>query len=199
MPGLVLGAVGVMVGAATGRHAAMARSPRKCASRRLGVRLLIQLVGVAAFAAAGLGSFYLNGSYTHTDKETGRKTTMAGPEALRAGWENAKLFSRDLSAGLSMLWEREKSKSWREIWEELRAAFKDPTAEAAELLGVAAEAPAEEVKRAHRQLARLHHPDKVEPAKQEEAKIFMQRINWAKEVMLSPAGSRHGLSESFDG
>ena len=40
---------------------------------------------------------------------------------------------------------------------------------------------------AHRQLAKVHHPDKVaglEPESVEQAKQQMQRLNWAKERML---------------
>ena len=57
--------------------------------------------------------------------------------------------------------ERYKRKSWSEIWEELRAAFRDPAVEAAELLSVPTDASAAVIKRRHRELALLQHPDKV--------------------------------------
>ena len=52
-------------------------------------------------------------------------------------------------------------KSWAELWSDVRATFRDPTAEAAELLGVPIDATAASVKSAHRKLAVQHHPDKV--------------------------------------
>ena len=72
LPGLLIGAIGVMGAAASGRVVDIERSPRRCSSRRLSVRLLLQLIGVCGFAGATLGAFYLNGSYTHTDRETGK-------------------------------------------------------------------------------------------------------------------------------
>jgi DnaJ family protein C protein 22 len=190
LPRLCVGAIGVMIGAVSGRVAAMDHTPRRCRTRRLTVRLLLQLVGVGAFAGAALGAFYLNGSYTYSDKDTGETKTMAGPEALAAAWEGVGALSADVRQAAGMLWERQKGRSWSEIYAEIREAFRDPSVEAAEELGIAVDAPAEEIKRAHRQLARLHHPDKVEPAAQEEAKKRMQKLNWAKEVMLSKAGAK---------
>ena len=86
-----------------------------------------------------------------------------------------------------MLWERQKGKTWQEIWDELKEAFRDPAVEAAQVLGVSADASLEEVKRAHRNLARKHHPDKVgdDAEQQEAAKLFMQKLNWAKEVLAA--------------
>ena len=52
------------------------RSPKRVTSRALSLRLTVQLVGVGAFAAAALGAFYLNGSYTHIDPETNKTTTI---------------------------------------------------------------------------------------------------------------------------
>ena len=83
-------------------------------------------------------------------------------------------------------WLRQQGKTWAELWSDVRLAFRDPAIDAAEELGVARGAPADEIKQAYRRLARQHHPDKVgdsvEAAKQAEAK--MARINWAKEVLL---------------
>ena len=54
----------------------------------------------------------------------------------------------------------------------------------AQVLGVERGASPQAIKKAHRQLAITHHPDKVDAERQEEAKKLMQRINWAKEVLL---------------
>ena len=185
MPGFILGTIGVMIGARAGREADTFRSPRANTARGLSARLLVQLVGVLALGSMGLGAFYLNGSYTYTDKETGLPSTMAGPEALRAAYASLGGLTTDIHAAASTLWAQQKGKTWSEMWAELRAAFRDPAIEAREVLGLTADATADEVKRAHRQLARKHHPDKVEPEKQEEAKVLMQKINWAKEVLVA--------------
>ena len=195
--GFVLGALGVLIGTSSGRYTALERSPRRCTQRRsLSVRLLVHWVGVAAVAGAAVGAFHLNGSFTHTDQETGVTTRMSGPEALSALWRNAAAFSGELGEALGMLRERHKGKTWPELWLEFVEAFRDPSAEAAAVLGVSVDASAEEVKRAHRNLARLNHPDKVEPERQDEAKQLMQKINWAKEVLTSPSGERR--KESFE-
>ena len=59
--------------------------------------------------------------------------------------------------------------------------------EASEVLGVARSATAAEVRKAHRDLARQNHPDKVggSPEAQAAAEEKMQKLNWAKEVLLS--------------
>lgn len=190
-PGLMLGTGGMMIGAATGRRTDLTRSPRRCTVRRLSVRLLVQLVGVCAFAVSGVGAFYLNGKYTYTDKETNRTHTLAGPEALRAAYESLHDFSGELKTLTQGLWQRQRRKTWAEIWADVLTAFRDPSREAAEVLGVSVDAPADEVKQAYRKLARLHHPDKVsEPSKQEEAKQLMARINWAKETLLGGRDKR---------
>lgn len=232
LPGLLIGAIGVMGAAASGRVVDIERSPRRCSSRRLSVRLLLQLIGVCGFAGATLGAFYLNGSYTHTDRETGKCAlralrrpthdqryhassnsapphqaepsiatllsslltaragithTMSGPEALHAAYQQLGVLTSDIRAASAMLWERQKGKTWQEIWDELKEAFRDPAVEAAQVLGVSADASLEEVKRAHRNLARKHHPDKVgdDAEQQEAAKLFMQKLNWAKEVLAA--------------
>jgi len=235
-PGLVLGAASVMLAASAGRSTSLAITPHRNTQRGLSARLVVQLVGVSAFAAAALGAFYLNGSFTHTDPDTGETVTYTGPEALAHGWKQLGAFSGELStlgprkrthltalpsprtrtasrvhARLQLrtpphppralcvcararalptccaaqgMWQRQKGKSWTEMWIELRAAFRDPSIEAREVLGVEREAGPDEIKQAYRKLARLHHPDKVEPTMQAEAKQQMARINWAKEVLL---------------
>ena len=187
MPGLFLGALAVMAGAAKGRVTDIERSPRKCTSRRLSLRLLLQVVGVCSFAGAALGSFYLNGSYTYTEQESGVTKTMHGPEALKEAYTTIRTLTSDVRTATSMLWERQRHKTWSEMLGELREAFRDPAVEAAELLGVSPDAPLEEIKRAHRNLARKHHPDKVgeDPQLQEAAKQLMQRLNWAKETLAA--------------
>ena len=144
-----------------------------------------------------LGAFYLNGSYTHTDAVSGRTTTMSGPEALSALWRNAAVASGELGEAIGLLRERYKAHTWSDLWREFAEAFRDPSAEAAEVLGVPIDASPEEVKKAHRNLARTHHPDKVEPGMEQEAKRLMQKINWAKEVLTAPSGARQSR-ENFD-
>ena len=51
-------------------------------------------------------------------------------------------------------------------------------------LDVSPDATIADIKKSYRKLALQHHPDKVEPAQQEEARQLMARINWAKEVLL---------------
>ena len=195
LPGLIVGAAGVMIGAASGRTFAPIASPRRATARSLSLRMLVQVAGCVAVLGAGVGAFYLNGSYTHKDAATGLRTTYTGPEALHLAYESLGSFSTDLRAALSSLYERHKHQSWSELWEEVRAAFRDPAVEAAQVLGVATDASADEVRKAHRQLARVHHPDKIsglEPDRQEEAKHAMQRLNWAKELLLAdPADRKH--------
>ena len=79
---------------------------------------------------------------------------------------------------------RQKGKTWSEIFDDVRSAFRDPSYEAAEVLGISRNASPDEIKQTYRKLARQHHPDKAEPGKQDEAKHMMERINWAKEVLV---------------
>ena len=64
----------------------------------------------------------------------------------------------------------------------MRAAFADPAVEAAEILEIKTSASAAEVRKAHRNLAMRHHPDKVGDSA--EAQQKMARLNWAKDVLL---------------
>ena len=76
------------------------------------------------------------------------------------------------------------AKSYADILRELREAFRDPSYEAAEVLGVTVDATPQQVSKAYRKLAQQHHPDKVaDPAQHDAAKAMMTKINWAKEVL----------------
>ena len=85
-----------------GRSLASGRSPRRGRPKSLSIRLLLQLVGVGAFAGAAVGSFYLNGSFTHTE-EGGRTVTYSGPEALIVAWQQLGTLSSDVSAAASQV------------------------------------------------------------------------------------------------
>lgn len=195
---LFLGSLASMAGAARGRAFAPRASPRRAARRYVSARLVLQLVGVGTFAAAALGSFYLNGSFTHT-MESGERVTYSGAEALPLAWQSVCELSGDIKAAASQAYGLYSRMSWPEIWASLQEAFKDPAKEAAEVLGVPIDADTAEVKGAHRRLARVHHPDKVRgevgvdfSGQVEQAKVQMQRINWAKEVLLAGGEGRRG-------
>ena len=191
LPALVMSILFVMIGCARGRTEAMSLSPRRCTRRPLTVRLVVQLVCVASFAAAATGSFYLNGSFTYTSKESGETVTYTGPEALRAAWEGLGELSADVSVSVQRLWAMQQGKTWTQVWEAVRSAFRDPSYEAAEVLGITPDASVSQIKTAHRRLALQHHPDKVgeDERTQEEAKKYMQRINWAKETLMGRAAN----------
>ena len=55
--------------------------------------------------------------------------------------------------------------------------------EAAAIIGVAEDCSESELKNAYRALARVHHPDKVEEEKKEDAVVKFQQIGAALEVM----------------
>ena len=55
--------------------------------------------------------------------------------------------------------------------------------EAAAIIGVAEDFSESELKNAYRALARVHHPDKVEEEKKEDAVVKFQQIGAALEVM----------------
>lgn len=150
MPGFIIGSAVVMCGAAYGRRAALARSPRRCASRRLSLRLIVQGVGVGAVAAAALGSFYLNGSITTTAERTGKPVTYTGPEALKYAWKELGEFSSHASAFGQQIHAQYSRKTWAEVWESLRALVRDPAVEAAKVLGVPHDASPDAIKKAHR-------------------------------------------------
>ena len=165
-PGVLLMAVvGVLLGAGAGRKRALERSPRACTSRRPGPRLLAQLVCVSACASAALGAFHLNGSYTFTSADSGAPTTISGAEALKRAYATLSDLTNSVGEAASLL--RSRHHTWAERIAALREAFRDPRKEAAEMLGVSRDATHDEVKRAHRQLARSSHPDKVDPERQE--------------------------------
>ena len=73
---LVLGTWAAMAGAARGRVYSPRAAPRRTLRRRVGARLLVQLLGVCGFACAATGAFYLNGSYTHTDFDSGAQAYL---------------------------------------------------------------------------------------------------------------------------
>lgn len=145
---LSIGVVGAMAGAARGRAWAPTHaSPRRVAQRYLSVRLALQLACIALFAAAAGGSFWLNGSYTHTH-DGGKRETYSGAEVLPMGWKSLKEFGGDLKAAGSTAYAVYARKSWSEIWSEAQEAFKDPAREAAELLELPADASMEAIKKA---------------------------------------------------
>ena len=165
--------------------------PRRASRRRLTVRLAVQLVGVGAFAAAASGALYFNGSFTYTDKETGESITLQGPEIFR---DAASHLSNGYAAVLP-LWQQFRNHvehvGWEKLWQEIRDALKDKTAEAARELEMEdQELTPANIRRAHRKLALANHPDKVagkgkaaeaEAAAREEK---MNRLNNAKELLL---------------
>jgi len=55
-----------------------------------------------------------------------------------------------------------------------------------EVLGVPRDAPAEEIKRAFRTLARRHHPDRASPANRDVAEAKFKEVNEAYEVLRDP-------------
>lgn len=180
VPQLFLGTLAAMLGVALGRREDASLAPRRNTRQRTSGRLLRHVVVCSAALGGAVGAFALNGSYTHTNRETGETTTYTGREALGEAWSGLGA----LGAELSRLRQANSHKSWAELGAELRAAFRDPAVEAAEVLGVPVDATAAAIKSAHRKLALAHHPDKVDAQQADEAKVLMARINWAKEVML---------------
>ena len=95
-------------------------------------------------------------------------------------------LGENIQEGVGILYAQHGHKSWSTLWAELRAALRDPAAEAAEVLGVDVAASKREVLSAYREKARKNHPDKLgaaDEAARAEAERTMQRLNWAKEVL----------------
>ena len=186
-PGFVIGAVGVVIGVSLGRRVQVDSAPRRCTSRGglISTRGILQLVGISAFAAAAVGAFYLNGSYTHTDPETNLPRTLSGPEALRELYKGVWTLGQQSKIQLGAWWQQQENKTWFEVLEEIRALFRDPSYEAADLLGVSSSASPREVNKAYKALAVQYHPDKqTDPADKDAATEKMARLNWAKGVLL---------------
>jgi len=106
----------------------------------------------------------------------------------RATWQALRNVVAQLSNFGTIVYAQNKDKTWADILESIREALRDPTTEAAELLGVNSDAGIDEVKRAYKRLALRYHPDKQQPGmllpRKEAAEAEMARVNWAKEVML---------------
>jgi hypothetical protein len=182
-PQVCVVALATTIGALRGRAFAPYSAPKRTTRHAFSLRLVRQLLGVGVFTAACGSAFYLNGSYTHTDRETGETTTYSGREAYELAFTNLQAFSGDASRAIHQLRQQYQNSSWSDILAELREAFADPAVEAAEVLGVPRGASAAEVRKAHRELARAHHPDKVGDSA--EAQQKMARINWAKDVLMA--------------
>lgn len=181
-PRICVVALATTIGALRGRvfvpHSASKRTTRHAFT----LRLVRQCIGVGVFTMACGSAFYLNGSYTHTDRETGETSTYSGPEAFDMAYSNLKAFGGDAGWAIHTFRQQYQNTSWTDILAELREAFADPAVEAAEVLQIKSSASATEVRKAHRDLARLHHPDKVGDSA--EAQQKMARLNWAKDVLL---------------
>ena len=74
-------------------------------------------------------------------------------------------------------------------WRSLDGKYRDRIAAlrempAHELLGVAADATAQEVKRAYRQKAKAYHPDRIDPFLRPHGEEIMKLLNRAYQLML---------------
>jgi len=181
-PQICVVALAAAIGALRGRTFAPHASPKDTTRHSFTLRLGRQAVGVVLAALACSGGFYLNGSYTHTDRETGETATYSGGETFHMAYANLKDFGGDAGRAFESVRRQYQNNTWGEILSEMRAAFADPAVEAAEVLKIKTSASATEVRKAHRDLARLHHPDKVGDSA--EAQQKMSRLNWAKDVLL---------------
>ena len=112
----------------------------------------------------------------------GETATYSGGETLKMAYTNLKDFGGDAGRAFEGMRRQYQNNTWSEILNEMRAASADPAVEAAELLEIKTSASASEVRKAHRNLAMLHHPDKVGDSA--EAQQKMSRLNWAKDVLL---------------
>ena len=186
IPPYMAGTLGMMIGGHFGRYTVLDASPRANTARPLSVRLLVHGFGVTAFAAAGAGSFYLNGKILLTSPE-GTESYHSGKDAFA---QVAKLFYDGgliLQQAARGAYERNKRKSWQQLYDDAKTTLKGPKASAAKLLGVPEDAEEYQINKAYRKLALLHHPDKVEPERREEAVALMEEINKAKEILLEAA------------
>lgn len=182
----VIAGLGTWLGALRGRRFDRYLAPKTNTRHRFTLRLMRHGTAVGIFWLLCGGAFYMNGSFTWKDKETGNTTTYTGPEALHRVYVNTLELKGETSKVVEKLRTQYGNKSWTEILGEIREAFADPAVEASEVLGVSSSATTAEVRKAHRDLARQHHPDKVgnSPEAQAAAEKIMQRLNWAKEVLL---------------
>ena len=177
---------GTWIGALRGRRFDSQRAPKATTRHALTLRLVRHAAAVGVFWLLCGGAFYMNGSYTSTDKVTGKKTTLTGAEALHKLYASTLELKGEGSKLMEQLRAQYGNRSWTDILAEIREAFANPAVEASEVLGVARSATAAEVRKAHRDLARQNHPDKVggSPEAQAAAEEKMQKLNWAKEVLL---------------
>ena len=121
----------------------------------------------------------------------GESITLQGPEIFR---DAASHLSNGYAAVLP-LWQQFRNHvehvGWEKLWQEIRDALKDKTAEAARELEMEdQELTPANIRRAHRKLALANHPDKVAgKRKAAEAEAMareekMKRLNNAKELLL---------------
>lgn len=182
----IIAGLGTWLGALRGRRFDPYLAPKTTTRHSFTLRLMRHGTVVGIFWLLCGGAFYMNGSFTWTDRETGKTTTYTGPEALHRVYVNTLELKGETSKVVEQLRAQYGNKTWTEILAEVREAFADPAVEASEVLGVSSSATAAEVRKAHRDLARQHHPDKVgnSPELQAQAEQKMQKLNWAKEVLL---------------
>lgn len=127
-------------------------------------------MGVGTVAGAAVGSFHLNGSFTHTE-DSGRTITYTGPEVLRTAWQHLGKLSSNVRDVASQVCKQPaqaargaRTVQAQGVERDLGGSPRrksDPAVEAAEVLSVPTYASASVIKRRHCELALLHHPDKV--------------------------------------